>query len=67
MTENFNSNIQLVRDYLSALQAGEVGDSLSRFFTPDAVQTELPNKLKPHSQDSDLASLIARSIQAIRN
>ena len=57
------SNVQLVRDYLVALESGEAGDSLARFFTTDAIQIELPNRLNPAGQKSDLSSLLARSIQ----
>lgn len=66
MTDNMHPNVQLVRQYLAALQAGEVGESLSRFFTADATQVELPNRLNPHGQESDLASLITRSVQGQR-
>src|SRR5689334_837733 len=63
MTEIANPNVQLVREYLAALQAGEVGEALSRFFTHDAVQVERPNRLNPKGQESDLASIMSRSIQ----
>jgi ketosteroid isomerase-like protein len=66
MTNNTESNVQLVRDYLVAIQRGEVGDALSRFFTADAMQIELPNRLNPESQKSDLPTLLARSIQGQR-
>lgn len=55
--------IDVVRNYLAALQAGAVGEDLARFFTPDAVQTEFPNRLNPAGQTSDLATLLARTIQ----
>jgi len=63
MTNNTESNVQLVRDYLVAIQRGEVGDALARFFTADAMQIELPNRLNPAGQKSDLPTLLARSIQ----
>jgi ketosteroid isomerase-like protein len=66
MTENVQPNVQLVRDYLSALQAGEVGDALARFFAADAVQVELPNPLNPTGQISDLSSILTRSVQGQR-
>jgi ketosteroid isomerase-like protein len=62
MTKIEDPNAQLVRDYLAALQRGEVGQPLARFFTPDASQVELPNRLNPSGQTSDLSALIARSI-----
>lgn len=54
-------NVQLIRDYLGALQSGEAGQALARFFTRDALQRELPNRLNPKGQESDLSSLLARS------
>lgn len=63
MSETERSNLALVRDYLDALQRGEVGDSLARFFTPDAQQLEFPNRLNPNGQQSDLESILARSAQ----
>src|SRR5690606_40515683 len=53
----------LVRQYLAALQAGEAGDGLARFFTSDAVQVELPNALNPNGQTSDLSTILSRSLQ----
>ena len=55
------ANLALVREYLSALEAGEVGGALSRFFTPDAVQEEFPNRLNPNGGQSDLATMLERS------
>jgi ketosteroid isomerase-like protein len=63
MTEGAHTNVQLVRDYLAALQLGEVGDALARFFTADATQIELPNRLNPTGQRSDLPTILSRSIQ----
>lgn len=56
-----NDNILLVREYLQALADGEAGESLGRFFTEDAVQIELPNKLNPAGGRSDLATMKKRS------
>jgi ketosteroid isomerase-like protein len=66
MTKTIETNAQVVRSYLSALQNGEVGDALARFFTTDAVQVELPNRLNPNGQKSDLSSILARSLQGQR-
>ena len=56
-----NNNILLVREYLQALADGEAGESLGRFFTEDAIQIELPNKLNPAGGRSDLATMKKRS------
>jgi len=56
-----NDNILVVREYLKALGDGEAGASLGRFFTEDARQIELPNKLNLAGGESDLATLKQRS------
>jgi len=53
----------MVRSYLAALEAGAVGDELARFFTTDAVQVELPNKLNPAGGRSDLPTMLKRAEQ----
>lgn len=63
MTEIDQTNLTLVHEYLAALERGEVGDALARFFTDDAVQVEFPNRLNPRGQQSDLATMLARSVQ----
>ena len=63
MTNGEQANLETVRAYLGALQAGEVGDSLKRFFTEDVRQIELPNRLNPLGQESDLSSMLKRSEQ----
>jgi ketosteroid isomerase-like protein len=56
-------NVELVRSYMKALQDGEAGDSLRRFFTPDVRQIEMPNQLNPRGQESDLEHIVQRSLQ----
>jgi ketosteroid isomerase-like protein len=58
-----NANLQLAREYLQALERGDVGESLRRFFTDDFVQEEYPNALNPQGQRSDLASALERSVR----
>ena len=55
------ANLALVRAYLSAIEGGEAGAALARFFTPDAVQEEFPNRLNPNGGRSDLATMLERS------
>lgn len=57
------ANLALVLEYLAALAAGEAGPSLRRFFTPDAIQVEFPNRLNPGGGRSDLATMLERSLQ----
>ena len=55
------ANLATVRAYLDALQSGVVGEALARFFTPEARQVELPNRLNPNGGVSDLPTLLKRS------
>jgi ketosteroid isomerase-like protein len=66
MTDSENKNIQLVRTYLSALEAGEAGDTLRRFFTEDVRQIEMPNRLNSGGQESDLEHILQRSHQGLK-
>ena len=63
MTFEEQRNVALVREYLSALQAGETGEALRRFFTEDVLQIELPNRLNPKGQESDLIGMLERSVR----
>ncbi|WP_263353659.1 nuclear transport factor 2 family protein [Acidicapsa acidisoli] len=63
MTSAEQTNLQVIRHYLSALQDGSVGEKMKRFFTESVRQIELPNKLNPNGQESDLASMLRRSEQ----
>lgn len=58
--------VDLVRQYLSALERGDTGEALRGFFTPDAEQTEWPNRLNPRGQVSDVSGLLARSVQGAK-
>jgi ketosteroid isomerase-like protein len=60
--ESFEAgNLALVREYLTALGRGEAGGALARFFTDDAIQEELPNRLNPNGGRSDLPTILERS------
>lgn len=56
-----DKNIQVVREYLKALADGESGERLGRFFSENAIQIELPNKLNPAGGKSDLETIKRRS------
>lgn len=62
MADLENSNIVLIREYLAALESGETGDPLRRFFTSDATQIELPNLLNRNGQESNIDQLVQRSL-----
>jgi ketosteroid isomerase-like protein len=61
MTSAESSNLAMIRSYLAALESGAVGDELARFFTEDALQVELPNKLNPNGAQSDLPTMLERA------
>src|ERR1035438_2151846 len=66
MTDVEEANIQTVRDLLCALQSGEAGDALRRFFTSDIRQVELPNQLNRNGQESNLEGILQRSQQGLK-
>jgi ketosteroid isomerase-like protein len=61
-----DQNIDLVRTYLNALQSGEAGDALRRFFTDDVRQVEMPNQLNSRGQESNLEHILQRSQQGLK-
>jgi hypothetical protein len=63
MTEIEERNLNRVREYLAALERGDSGESLRVFLADDVQQIELPNRLNPKGQQSDLAGMLARSEQ----
>ena len=63
MTNTEAENIAIVRRYLAALEEGQTGEMLARFFNLDVVQTELPNRLNPNGARSNLSELLNRAEQ----
>jgi ketosteroid isomerase-like protein len=63
MSNQEEQNRQHAHSYLSALASGAIGDDLARFFTPDAVQIEFPNRLNPNGGQSDLSTILMRAEQ----
>jgi AraC-like DNA-binding protein/ketosteroid isomerase-like protein len=61
MTSIEASNVAVIRTYLAALGRGAVGEELASFFTPDAVQVELPNQLNRSGGQSNLSALLERA------
>ena len=52
------TNVELAREYIRALESGATGDALARFFTPDVVIREMPNRIAPHGSVADLAKAL---------
>jgi ketosteroid isomerase-like protein len=52
-------NLALLHRYLRAVEDGATGDALAAFYTADAVQDELPNRLTPQGARRDLRMILA--------
>jgi hypothetical protein len=52
-------NLATVREYLLALEQFATGENLARFFSPEVVQQELPNRLSPQGVKRGLAEMLA--------
>jgi ketosteroid isomerase-like protein len=63
MTSLEAENLRVVREYIAAVESAATGDALARFYTPDALQIELPSRLNPNGGQSDLATLLKRAQQ----
>jgi ketosteroid isomerase-like protein len=53
-----NDNLEIARNYVQALEQGETGAALGRFFAPDVVLEEFPNRLTPLGKTRDLAAAL---------
>jgi ketosteroid isomerase-like protein len=58
MTETEQANLKTAREYLVAIENGATGQALARWFTPDVVQEEFPNRLVPAGARRGLAELL---------
>lgn len=43
-----DTNVEVARQYIQTIESGATGDALAKFFTPDAVIKEMPNRVAPH-------------------
>lgn len=46
------------RAYIAAVEAGAVGEDLARFYHPEVVQHEAPNRLNPAGAERGLAEIL---------
>jgi ketosteroid isomerase-like protein len=58
MTTTEEQNLETARAYLAAIEGGATGEALSRWFTPDVVQEEFPNRLVPAGARRGLSELL---------
>ncbi|MEX2112417.1 MAG: nuclear transport factor 2 family protein [Pirellulales bacterium] len=54
-----DQHLAVTRQYLQALERFAIGDELSRYFTPDVVQQEFPNRLAVQGMTRMLPELLA--------
>ncbi len=52
------SNLEIAKQYLTALEQGVDCNKLADFFAPDVVQEEFPNRLVPTGARRDLAAML---------
>ncbi len=63
-------NLQIAREYLTAIENGATGDALGRFFAPEALHREFPNLLNPKGSINGLGEILnasERGQQAVAN
>jgi ketosteroid isomerase-like protein len=53
-----SSNLEIAKQYLSALEQGVDCNKLAEFFAADVVQEEFPNRLVPSGAKRDLAAML---------
>jgi hypothetical protein len=61
-----SDGLAFVRRYLAAVEAGATGDALAAFYTPDAVQEELPNRLLERGARRDLPAILDAAMRGQR-
>lgn len=61
MSSTEAENLAVVRAFLGAVERSATGEALARFYAPDAVQIELPNRLNPSGGRSDLPAILQRA------
>jgi ketosteroid isomerase-like protein len=63
-------NLQVARDYLAAIENGATSDALGRFFAPEAIHREFPNRLNPEGSVNGLGEILdaaERGKQSVAN
>lgn len=58
MTTKEQENLEIALAYLRAIEGGATGEALARWFTPDVVQEEFPNRLVPNGARRGLDDLL---------
>ncbi|PYV55684.1 MAG: nuclear transport factor 2 family protein [Acidobacteria bacterium] len=53
-----HTSTDLACEYIKALEGGATGDALARFFAPDVVISEMPNRIAAGGSESNLAKAL---------
>jgi ketosteroid isomerase-like protein len=53
--------VEFIRRYFDAIEAGVSPEELARFFTPDVIQEEFPNRLLPQGARRELQQILEAS------
>jgi hypothetical protein len=53
-----STNVEVARAYIQAIESGATSEALARFFTPDVVIQEMPNRISPRGSVADLAKAL---------
>ncbi len=56
-----HDHTEFVREYLAAIENGVAEADLARFFTPDVIQEEFPNRVTPNGATRDLNAMLEAS------
>lgn len=51
-------NLEIAQCYLAAVEGGATGETLAAFYTPDAIQEELPNRFLPQGARRDIVAIL---------
>lgn len=57
------TNADITRRYLDAIEAGATGDDLAAFFDPEVEQVEFPNRLVATGATRDLAAVLDGAVR----
>jgi ketosteroid isomerase-like protein len=63
MTDTEQANLRTALDYLAAVEGGATGEALARWFTPDVVQEEFPNRLMPNGARRGLQEMLDGAVR----
>jgi ketosteroid isomerase-like protein len=63
MSSANTSQLEFLQSYLRAIESGATGEALSRFFDPEVIQEEFPNRLLPNGARRDLQGILDAALR----